>query len=80
MKHFNIAQILTETEIDKAWQLYQSVPESLFAEAVDNQLIKPNMERINKALGQENDSRYLAYAVEFAFVTTANRHKDSNGQ
>jgi len=81
MKTFNITQILTKDEINKAWHLHNTLPESLFAEAVDNQLIKPNMERINKALGQENDSRFLAYAVQFVFLTlAAQQQRKNNGQ
>jgi hypothetical protein len=32
---------------------------------VRDEIIKPNMTRINAALGQENDADYLAYAVEY---------------
>ena len=78
--HLTLADFLTDDEIDRAWHLYQTVPENIFAEAVDNQVIKPNMERINKALGQENDSRYLAYAVLYVFSTAQHRQKGHNGQ
>lgn len=33
---------------------------------IRRRIIEPNMERINKALGQENDATYLAYAIQFA--------------
>lgn len=28
-------------------------------------IVKPNMERINEMLGQENDPDYIAYAIEY---------------
>ena len=35
---------------------------------IRDEIIKPNIDRINKALGQENDPDYLAYAVEYSMV------------
>ena len=48
---------LTEQEISQAVDLGTH-------QAVLEQIIEPNIERINEALGQENDARYLAYCVE----------------
>jgi hypothetical protein len=59
MKQAAIADFLTEAEIRKAIKLKTAKP-------ICEQIIKPNLERINKALGQENDAMYLAYAVEYA--------------
>ena len=33
---------------------------------IQAQVIEPNMAAINAKLGQENDARYLAYAVVYA--------------
>ena len=72
MKQVAITQFLTEAEIERAAALYSTLAGSgKFAAAVDAEIITPNMERINKALGQENDSRYLAYAVEYVFNSVA---------
>jgi heme oxygenase len=68
MKTMTIDQFLTSEEIDRAAALYQKLAGTgTFAATVDAEIIAPNMERINKALGQDNDSRYLAYAVEYVF-------------
>ncbi len=33
---------------------------------LEREVIRPNLEEINRKLGQENNSRYLAYAVVHA--------------
>jgi len=69
MKQITIDQFLTTTEIKRAIALYKTLGGTgKFAATVDTEIITPNMQRINTALGQENDSRYLAYAVEFAMM------------
>jgi heme oxygenase len=69
MKTFSIDQFLTRAEIDRAAALYKELAATgTFASTVDAEIITPNIERINKALGQENDPRYLAYAVEYVFI------------
>ena len=35
---------------------------------VRDEIIKPNIDRINKTLGQENDVDYLSLAIEYAMV------------
>lgn len=65
MKSITIDQILTAKEIAQAQRLYRTLGGTRhFARAVKEKLIEPNMERINKALGQENDPMYLAYCIE----------------
>lgn len=69
MKQASISDFLTIAEIERAENLYKKLKGSgRFAATIDAEIIAPNMERINKALGQENDSRYLAYAVEYTFM------------
>lgn len=69
MKQISIDQFLTPAEIRKAAALYKKLKGGgKFAETLDAEIITPNIERINKALGQENDSRFLAYAVEYVFM------------
>jgi hypothetical protein len=72
MKQITITDFLTEAEIKKAVELYLTAAPGTFARLVDEQIITPNIERINTALGQENDSRYLAYAVEYVISQTSN--------
>lgn len=68
MKQVRISDFLTDDEIRRALKLYRE-DQPHFHERVLREIINPNMERINKALGQENDPTYLAYAVEFAIGT-----------
>jgi hypothetical protein len=68
MKSITIADILTDAEIVVAQRLYQRYKDSgEFASKVAHELIEPNIDRINRNLGQENDIHYLAYAVEYVF-------------
>jgi hypothetical protein len=69
MKTMTIDQFLLPAEIDRAAELYKTLAGTgRFAATVDVEIIAPNIARINKALGQENDPRYLAYAVEYVFI------------
>jgi hypothetical protein len=49
---------LTEEEILRAIELSDHAQ-------IRDQIIVPNRTRIDRALGQENDTNYLAYAVEY---------------
>jgi len=69
MREITIADILTDSEIDRARELYAEFKDTgTFASRVVDELIQPNIERINKKLGQENDPKYLAYCVEYFFI------------
>ena len=66
-----LPQFLTEAQIAEAFRLYKiCVSEAIdFSDAVAKiqaEVIEPNMAAINAKLGQENDARYLAYAVVHA--------------
>ena len=71
MKTITLPEFLTEDEIQtvldlwKGWSRYSHPIGKSYAKTVCEEVIRPNLERINKALGQENDPMYLAYAVEF---------------
>jgi hypothetical protein len=68
MKQITLDDFLTPEEIRKAWELFRRLKGTgRFAAAVDTAIVTPNLARINAALGQENDARYLAYAVEYVF-------------
>lgn len=59
-----LSKFLTSSELETCWNLKQ-------ARLICEQVIKPNLARINQALGQENDPMYLAYAVEYAISQIA---------
>lgn len=59
-----LADFLTEEEIQKAVNLYQTDRDNFHRRCLA-EVIEPNMDRINAALGQDNNASYLAYVVEF---------------
>jgi hypothetical protein len=78
-KHITIDRFLLPAEITRALALYKRLAGTgKFASTLDAEIISPNMERINKALGQDNDSRFLAYAVEFAFMSATTKKNSTS--
>lgn len=73
MKTVRITDFLTKEEIARAVALYQKCLPGTFAHHCEQQIIQPNITRINSSLGQENHPRYLAYAVEAA-ISFGNRN------
>jgi len=72
VKHISIGEFLTEEEIAHVKTVWERTGDtSEFVEVVQREVIQPNMARINATLGQENDARYLAYAVAAVFVQLA---------
>jgi hypothetical protein len=65
-----LPDILTPDEIDRALEL-------LDLKKIHDELIAPNMERINASLGQANDSRYLAYLVQHILTSTGHWPSES---
>ena len=59
-----LPQFLTEAQIVQAAKLYEAHGMDA-VEEIQTQVIEPNMTTINSKLGQENDARYLAYAVVY---------------
>ncbi len=68
VKTVALGNILTETEIKYALKLYEEADRASFAERCAAEVIRPVIDRINEATGQQNDPLYLAYTVEFAFM------------
>jgi hypothetical protein len=68
----SLDKFLTEDEINQAIQLYQISPVGTFAKKCRELIIQPNIDRINAAIGQENDPLYLAYAVEYVMMVASN--------
>jgi len=72
-KSIALKDFLTDAEIARAVKLYGEAAPGTFARRCDREIIRPILPRINAKLGQENNSRYLAYAVEFAIVTASEK-------
>lgn len=60
-----LPRFLTRAQIRAAAGLYAEHGMDAVAK-IQAQVIEPNMRAINGKLGQENDARYLAYAVAYA--------------
>lgn len=63
--HVTLADFLTEDQIGHAVKLYEAHGMDAVGK-IRVEVIEPNMAAINAKLGQENDARYLAYAVVHA--------------
>jgi hypothetical protein len=63
VKTITLPQFLTESQIAEAVALYEAHGHWDSVAQIQAQVIEPNMVAINEKLGQENDARYLAYAI-----------------
>lgn len=63
MNMVTLPDFLTDEQIEQAVEIVRSTSDHLAARKLQVDLIEPNMAEINRKLGQENDSLYLAYAV-----------------
>ncbi len=65
-----VDKFLTNNEIKAAIIAYAKCQNGLdkrrFVDVINQDIITPNLERINVALGQENDAKFLSYAIEHA--------------
>jgi hypothetical protein len=61
MRSISLGDFLTDEELLRISMIMDR-------KRIRDEIIKPNIDRINKALGQENDPDYLAYAVEYSMV------------
>lgn len=66
-----IDQIFTASEIKAAIKLYAECKPGEFNKRAVDEIVTPAMPRINKATGQENDPRYLGYALEYALQSAS---------
>lgn len=74
-KMIAITDFLTPAELVQARQMMKphltGTYTKSYAQRVREVIIEPNIERINKALGQENDAMYLAFVVEYVMTKTS---------
>lgn len=72
IKMVKLSDFLSDEQIQQAWEIFEKSSKAdqsagWCARMIDEQVIAPNMVTINEKLGQENDSRYLAYMIEHTF-------------
>jgi hypothetical protein len=65
-KSVTLPDILTPAQIAQAARLYKDHGMDAVAK-IQAEVIEPNMAAINAKLGQENNARYIAYAVVYVF-------------
>jgi len=72
----SLPQFLTAAQIAEAVRLFetQTRGSNSVVEQILERVIEPNMAAINAKLGQENDPRYLAYAVVYVLSQSRNDH------
>jgi hypothetical protein len=68
MKTVTLLEFLTKAQIAHACALYEIHGATNAVAQIQAQVIEPNMAAIAAKLGQENDARYLAYAVLYALT------------
>jgi hypothetical protein len=67
MRYVRAPEFLTEDEIQLAARMWVEDKQH-YANRVCEKIIRPNIARINRSLGQENDPWYLAHALEFVMM------------
>ena len=72
----SLNDFLTKREIQSAMALYATAEPGTFATLCEEQIIRPVIERIDKRLGQANDPRFLAYAVEYVMMMATSNKGD----
>lgn len=66
-----LSDFLTEHEIRQVARIYHSTKNvGGTAAQIEIEIIEPNIDRINKKLGRENNPLYLAYACEYVMMRT----------
>ena len=68
-KYVTLPDFLTEEQI-------QRVVELKTADKIMKEVILPNMDEINRKLGQTNDAKYLAYLCEYVVMVNTNNNKE----
>jgi len=68
-KTMTIDQFLTKEQIDQAHTLYRKCKRDVRSPAhmICEEIIKPNIQVMNKKLGQANEPMFLAYSVQYVF-------------
>jgi len=71
-----MSELLSEADIKALLSLYnRHKGTGLFARLCKQQIIEPNIERINRATGQENDTMFLAYLLEHTLQAIEHRRR-----
>jgi hypothetical protein len=77
MKEATINQFLTEEQIQQASDYVLMGDAGNAVNAIETDIIRPNMAEIDRRLHQKNDPRYIAYAV---YWVLSQLRKDTNAE
>lgn len=71
VRTFSLGDLLTNAQVFAVIDIIEEEPAEQFdfgraVKRVEREIIEPALPEINRRLGQENDARYLAYAVVYA--------------
>lgn len=77
MASIRIGDVFTKDDMNRAWDIFDEAEHDVLLDRLENEIVKPAMPKINKVTGQENDSRYMTYALLFAITSAVSR---SEGQ
>lgn len=69
-KQVKLSEFLTDEEINLCMKVAETIQagSTEYVDWVANGITGPNIDRINQKLGQENDPRYLAYAISWVML------------
>jgi len=68
-KTMSMGDFLTDEQINDCVRLCDETDGTERHDALRDEILAPNMDEINRRLGQENDADYLAYMIEYAVIT-----------
>jgi hypothetical protein len=64
---FALGQLFSDDALNQAIRIWRDDRDN-FHNRVLKEVVEPAMANINKVTGQENDPRFIAYALEYAFM------------
>jgi hypothetical protein len=67
-KQIDLEDILSPAEIVRARELYNTQADESYNSRLIREILADKMKRVNEVTGQENDARYIAYAIEWHFM------------
>lgn len=64
---YRLGDFLSDEEIIEAWELYKSCDSSTVTNRLMDDFVRPRIRVISEKVGQDCDTRYVAYVLQFVF-------------
>lgn len=58
-----VGDLVTEEQFKMCVEIGKNNPTHQVAKKISEEIIEPNIDKINEITGQENDPKYIAYAI-----------------